>query len=207
MLALKTSFMHLFTSPFACMSPRIFTAAASRRSVRTVWGLLALLLLLVAAGCSPKLNWRDVQPGNSGLKLLLPCKPDQGDKIVPLGGRPTKMTMMGCDAGGATFAVALADLGDAPNLPEVLAQWQALTLDNMKATPATTQSRPLRVPGASSDPAPVLVVAQGQRPDGSAVNGWAAYFTKGSQVVQVVMYASAIEPVAAEIYFASLKFD
>ena len=55
--------------------------------------------------------------------------------------------------------------------------------------------------------APVLVVAQGQRPDGSAVNGWAAYFIKGSQVVQVVMYASAIEPVAAEIYFASLKFD
>jgi hypothetical protein len=169
--------------------------------------LFALLLLLVASGCSPKLNWRDVQPGNSGLKLLLPCKPDQGDKIVPLGGRPTKMTMVGCDAGGATFAVALADLGDAPNLPEVLAQWQALTLDNMKATPATTQSRPLRVPGASEQPAPVLVVAQGQRPDGSAVNGWAAYFSQGSQVVQVVMYASAIEPVAAEIYFSSLKFD
>ncbi len=189
------------------MAHRVSPAAAPRWVARTAWSLVALLLLLVAAGCSPKLNWRDVQPGNSGLKLLLPCKPDQGDKIVPLGGRPTKMTMMGCDAGGATFAVALADLGDAPNLPEVLAQWQALTLDNMKATPATTQSRPLRVPGASSEPAPVLVVAQGQRPDGSAVNGWAAYFTKGSQVVQVVMYASAIEPVAAEIYFASLKFD
>jgi hypothetical protein len=103
--------------------------------------------------------------------------------------------------------VALADLGDVPNLPEVLAQWQALTLTNMKATPATTQTRPLRVAGASQEPAPVLVVAQGQRPDGKAVNGWAAYFSKGSQVVQVVMYASAIEPVAAEIYFASLKFD
>ena len=207
MLALKTSFMHLLTSPFAPMASRVFPAAAPRWVVRMVWGLLALLVLLVATGCSPKLNWRDVQPGNSGLKLLLPCKPDQGDKIVPLGGRPTKMTMLGCDAGGATFAVALADLGEVPNVPEVLAQWQALTLSNMKATPATTQSRPLRVPGASEDPAPVLVVAQGQRPDGSAVNGWAAYFTKGSQVVQVVMYASAIEPVAAEIYFASLKFD
>ena len=199
--------MPLLTSPFAFMAHRVFPAAAPRWFVRMVSGLLALLLLSVAAGCSPKLNWRDVQPGNSGLKLLLPCKPDQGDKIVPLGGRPTKMTMLGCDAGGATFAVALADLGDAPNVPEVIAQWQALTLSNMKATPATTQSRPLRVPGASEEPAPVLVLAQGQRPDGSAVNGWAAYFTKGSQVVQVVMYASAIEPVAAEIYFASLKFD
>jgi hypothetical protein len=199
--------MPLLTSPFALMAHRVFLAAAPRWFVRRVLGLLVLVLLLLAAACSPKLNWRDVQPGNSGLKLLLPCKPDQGDKIVPLGGRPTKMTLLGCDADGATFAVALADLADAPNVPEVLAQWQALTLTNMKATPASTQSRPLRVPGASENPAPVLVLAQGQRPDGSAVNGWAAYFTKGSQVVQVVMYASAIEPVAAEIYFASLKFD
>ena len=199
--------MSLLLSPFACMAHRVCPAAAFRWTVRTVWCLLALMLLLVASGCSPQLNWRDVQPGNGGLALLLPCKPDQGDKIVPLGGRPTKMTMMGCDAGGATFAVALADVGDASNVPEVLTQWQALTLTNMKATPATTQSRPLRVPGASQEPAPVLVVAQGQRPDGTAVNGWAAYFSKGSQVVQVVMYASAIEPVAAEIYFASLKFD
>lgn len=117
------------------------------------------------------------------------------------------MTMLGCDAGDATFAVAFADLGDTDNVSEVLAQWQALTLDNMKATPENTQTRPLRVPGASAEPAPVLVRARGQRPDGRAVNGWAAYFTQGSQVVQVVMYASAIEPVAAEIYFASLKFD
>jgi len=169
--------------------------------------LVALTGLLVASGCSPKLNWRDVQAGSSGLTLLLPCKPDQGDKIVPLGGKPTKMTMLGCDAAGATFAVAVADVGDAANVPDVLTQWQGITLANMKAVPANTQSRPLRVPGAAIGPAPVLVVAQGQRPDGSAVSGWAAYFSKGSQVVQVVMYASALEPVAAEIYFASLKFD
>ena len=182
-------------------------ATLTRWAVRAVCGLVVLTGLLLASACSPKLNWRDVQPGNTGLTLLLPCKPDQGDKIVPLGGRSTKLTMLGCDAGGATFAVAIADMGDAPNLPEVLTQWQAITLGNMNASPSTTQSRPLRVPGASSEPAPVLVLAQGQRPDGSAVNGWAAYFTKGSQVVQIVMYASAIEPVAAEIFFASIKFD
>jgi hypothetical protein len=206
-LALTTSFTSFLSPSFRGVTHRLFPDGSAKWLTRTVWSLLALTALLFSSGCSPKLNWRDVQPSHSGLALLLPCKPDQGDKIVPLGGRPTKMTMLGCDAGGATFAVALADLGDAPNLPEVLAQWQALTLDNMKATPATTQSRPLRVPGASEEPAPVLVVAQGQRPDGSAVTGWAAYFAKGSQVVQVVMYASAIEPVAAEIYFASLKFD
>jgi hypothetical protein len=194
-------------SPLLATPHRFLFAEVARWGVRAVLSLLALTALLLASGCSPKLNWRDVQPGNSGLTLLLPCKPDQGEKIVPLGGRPTKMSMLGCDAAGATFAVAVADLAEAPNLPEVLTQWQALTLANMKATASTTQSRPLRVPGASAEPAPVLVLAQGQRPDGSAVNGWAAYFTKGSQVVQVVMYASAIEPVAAEIFFASIKFD
>ena len=199
--------MSFLSLTFRGTTHRLFPAGAAQWVTRTVWSLLALTGLLLASGCSPKLNWRDVQPDNIGLALLLPCKPDQGDKVVPLGGRPTKMSMMGCDAAGATFAVAFADLGDAPDLPEVLAQWQALTLDNMKATPATTQSRPLRVPGASEEPAPVLVVAQGQRPDGSPVTGWAAYFAKDSQVVQVVMYASAIEPVAAEIYFASLKFN
>ena len=200
---MKSPLINFYSSPFVAGLP----ATLTRWAVRAVCGLVVLTGLLLASACSPKLNWRDVQPGNTGLTLLLPCKPDQGDKIVPLGGRSTKLTMLGCDAGGATFAVAIADMGDAPNLPEVLTQWQAITLGNMNASPSTTQSRPLRVPGASSEPAPVLVLAQGQRPDGSAVNGWAAYFTKGSQVVQIVMYASAIEPVAAEIFFASIKFD
>ena len=154
--------MIFHSTPFVGPKHCFFPAVLTRRAVRAAWSLVAVAGLLLASGCSPKLNWRDVQPGNGGLTLLLPCKPDQGEKLVPLGGRPTKMTMLGCDAGGATFAVALADLGDAPNLPEVLTQWQALTLDNMKATPATTQSRPLRVPGASQEPAPALVVAQGQ---------------------------------------------
>jgi hypothetical protein len=200
-------FLSALSTSFACLAHRIFSVGTSNWVNRTGWSLVTLTCLLVASGCSPKLNWRDVQESNSGLALLLPRKPDQGDKIVPMSGRPTKISMLGCDAAGATFAVATADLGDAPNLPEVLSQWQTLTLNNMKALPATTQTRPLLVPGASSEPTPVLVLAQGQRPDGRAVNGWAAYFSKGSQVVQVVMYASDIEPVAAEIYFASLKFD
>jgi hypothetical protein len=196
----------LFLSPTVVFSYLIPPAVERNWAVRASCSLVALTTLLIVSGCSPKLNWRDVQPDNSTLGLLLPCKPEQSERSVPLGGRPTKMTLLSCDADSATFAVAFADLGDASSVPEVLAQWQALTLTNMKAMPATTLVRPLRVPGASSEPAPVLVVAQGQRPDGSAVHGWAAYFTKGSQVVQVVMYAAAIKPVAAEIYFSNIKF-
>ena len=176
-----------------------------RRTVRLLTFLTAGLLALTA--CSPAFNWREVRPDNSRLSLLLPCKPDKAQKIVPLGGAPTSLFMLGCDAGGATFAVALADLGDAAKAAPVLAQWQNLTLANMKAAPGTWQVLALKIPGASTE-APVSgVLALGQRADGTAVSGQAAYFAHGSQVFQAVMYASQIKPEVAETFFSSLKFQ
>ena len=127
--------------------------------------------------------------------------------MVPLGGQPSTLSMLGCDAGGATFAVAVADLGDAEKAAPVLAQWQSLTLANMKAGPGTSQVLPLKLPGAAAEPPASRVLAQGQRADGTAVSGQAAYFAQGSQVFQVVMYAAQITPEVAETFFSSLKFD
>jgi hypothetical protein len=168
----------------------------------------AVLMLAVSsliAACSPTFNWREVRPDETRLALLLPCKPDKAEKMVPLGGRPTALRLLGCDAGGATFAVAVADLGDASRAGDVLAQWQALTLANMKA--GTPQVTALKLKGAASSPAPVLVKAQGQRADGTAVSGQAAYFAQGTQVFQAVVYAGKLSPEVAETYFASLSFE
>ena len=115
--------------------------------------------------------------------------------------------MLGCEAGGATFAVAVADLGDATKTAPVLAQWQSLTLANMRADPGTSQVLALRLPGAAAEPSPRLVKSQGQRADGTAVSGQAAYFAQGSQVFQAVIYAAQITPEVAETFFTSLKFD
>ncbi len=166
--------------------------------------LAALAALMPLAACSPVFNWREVRPENTRLSLLLPCKPDKAEKVVPLGGQPTTLTMLGCDAGGATFAVAVADLGDATKAASVLVQWQSLTLDNMKA--GAPQVAPLKLSGAAA-PAPVLVKAQGKRADGSAVSGQAAYFAQGSQVFQVVVYAAKLPAEPAETFFSSLKFE
>ncbi len=167
---------------------------------------LQLLALMVLQACSPSLNWRDVRPEGTSLALLLPCKPDKAQRTVPLGGVATELNMLGCDAGGATFAVASADIGDAARVSEVLAQWQKLTLANMKATPGA-QVLPLKVVGSAPVPSAVLVKAQGQRGDGQAVTGHAAYFAKGTQVFQVVMYAGKAAPEASETFFSSLKFE
>ncbi len=165
----------------------------------------AAVVVCLLAACNPTFNWRDVRPDETRLGLLLPCKPDKAEKVVPLGGRPTPLRLLGCDAGGATFAVAVADLGDAARAAEVLRQWQALTLANMKA--GAPQVTPLVLKGATPSPAPVLVKAQGQRADGTEVNGQAAYFAQGTQVFQVVVYAGKLAPEVAETYFASLSFE
>ena len=158
----------------------------------------AVLGALALAACSTRLSF------------LLPCKPDKAEKVVPLGGQPTTLAMLGCDAGGATFAVAVADLGNtqsAASAAPVLTRWQQLTLDNMQADPATLARLALKVPGAAGEPPVVRVQAQGRRVDGSAVTGQAAYFAQGTQVFQVVMYAATPNPEAADTFFSSLKFD
>ncbi len=166
-------------------------------------GVFAAALL---GGCSPSFNWRDVRPDDTGLLLLLPCKPDKAQRTVPLGGTPVELRMQGCDAGGATFAIASANIGDAAVAAAVLEQWQKLTLLNMRAE-GQAQVTPLKTVGASPSPAAVLVKAQGKRADGTAVTGQAAYFARGPQVFQAVLYADKLPQEASETFFSSLKFE
>ena len=168
--------------------------------------VLFLIVMVLLTACSPTLNWREVRPEGTRLALLLPCKPDKAQKTVPLGGPATQLSMLGCDAGGATFAVAVADLGDAEKAAPVLAQWQSLTLAHMKAG-AAPQVSALKLAGAAILPPASLVKAEGQGPDGKPVSGQAAYFAQGSQVFQVVVYAPRITPEVAETFFSSLKFE
>ena len=184
--------------------------------------LPALLAIAASlAACNPTFNWRDVRPEGTALSVLMPCKPDKAEKKVPLGDAPVVLRLLGCDAGGATFAVAVAEAGNALKVAEVLTQWQSGTLTNMKAPPVgqpfsqrqgisdqgTTEIQLLKLPGAALQPPAVLIKASGQRADGTAVSGQAAYFVQGSQVFQAVIYAAKIQPEVAETFFSSLKFE
>ena len=148
-----------------------------------VSALFVLAASLLLPACSPAFNWRDVRPDNTALSLLLPCKPDKAQRSVPLGGLPTELAMLGCEAGGATFALA-----------------------NMKAS-GPAQITPLKVSGASVQPPAVLVQASGQRADGQAVTSQAAYFAQGNQLFQAVIYSGKLQPEVAETFFSSLKLD
>jgi hypothetical protein len=51
------------------------------------------------------------------------------------------------------------------------------------------------------------VSASGQRPDGSPVRGEAAYFARGGQVFQAVVYAAEPRPEWVQPFFDGLKFE
>lgn len=178
---------------------RIPFLRASRRR------LLCLLALAGLLACSPSLNWRQVRSDLGGVSMLLPCKPDRARKSVPLGGQPVPLAMVGCEAGGATFALSAVDIGDASRAAPVLAQWQSLSLAHMQA--GAPQQSPIKITGASQVPAPVRVVAQGQQAGGTPVQGQAVYFARGSLLFQAVIYAPRISEDAADTFFASLKFE
>jgi hypothetical protein len=166
---------------------------------------VAVLLGVGTAACSPTFNWREVRAEPTPLRALLPCKPEKASRQVPMAGRPVELQVLGCEAGGATFAVLHAELGQAGRGGEVLAQWQQATLANLRGTgsPATA----FVPPGALALPQSQKVSASGRRADGSPVQSQAAYFTRGTQVFQAVIYADDIRPAWADPFFQGLRFE
>ena len=164
-----------------------------------------LLLTLGLGACSPALNWREVRVKATDLVAMLPCKPDKGTRAVPLAGKNVEMHMTGCDAAGATFAIANVKLAQLSEVAEVQAQWRAATLDNMVAR-ASQEALRKEVPGESST-SRAIVLAQGQRKDGTAVTMQGVWFSRGAQVFHAVVYAQQITPDTTETFFAGLKFQ
>jgi hypothetical protein len=169
--------------------------------------ITALLLLSgwAAAACSPTFNWREVRAGATGLKAVLPCKPDKGSRMVEMVGRQVSLEVVGCDTGGATFALMSADLADPARSGQALAQWKKATLANMRGS--VTQERPFVPSGAHEVPESLRVSAQGQRQNGTRVESQAAYFARGSRVFQAVIYAETVKPEMSETFFSGLELE
>ncbi len=122
------------------------------------------ITLLICQGCSPTLNWRDVRAEPSPLLALFPCKPERHTRTVALAAHSVTMTMLSCDADGATLTLAYADLKDVSLVPAALAHWQVATLGNIQAGPVVKQSFSFK--GVSALPPPVQSSMR-SRPAGS----------------------------------------
>lgn len=171
--------------------------------MRSCFTLVACCLGAALSACSPALNWRDVRPEGSALVGLLPCKPDQGARVLPMGAKPVTITMMGCDANGATFTLAHVPVSDAGEAATVLNQWQAATLKTLRGQ--TLSTAPFSLKGASAQPPAVQVKAVGTRPDDKPVSLQAVWFAAPGYVFQVALYADKEQPEVAEAYFSGLR--
>lgn len=163
----------------------------------------ALLLGAALIGCSPTFNWRELRADPAPLRIVLPCKPDSGARKVPMAGREVELHAIGCDAGGATYAVMHADIGDAALADDTLARWRKATLSHLHGT--ELRAGAFVPPGATALPASQRMLATGRGADGSPVQGEAAYFAQGSRVFQAVVYAPALRPEMVQPFFEGLK--
>lgn len=167
---------------------------------------IAAAALLMVAACTPTLNWREVPVEATGLKATFPCKPDHAERSLAFApGRSIVVHAVGCEAGGASFAVLYGDVGQPTEVAAALAQWRQASLAAAKSR--IEKEEPYQPAGALGLPGSTMTRAAGQRADGRAVQSQAAYFVRGTQVFQVVVYAERLTPEMAEPFFAGLRFD
>jgi hypothetical protein len=170
----------------------------NRRSHCLAWAAAGLL-----TGCAPALDWREVRPEAGGITLLFPCKPDHQTRRLPLAGAEVRLVLHACNAGGATFALAFADVGDPVRVGPALAELEAATRRNLSADAAETM--PLKLEGATPNAMTRRSSFSGRMPDGRAAVGQTAVFTKGTRVYQATMLGERANTEAADTFFGNLR--
>ncbi len=158
---------------------------------------------LLHTGCAPALNWRDVRPPGSGLHAQLPCKPASQVRSVGLAGAKVSMTVLACDAGGATWSLAWADVAEPAQVGPALAALREAALNNVGAGAATPL--PLAVKGSTQHAQASRVAFAGQLPSGTAVQAQTAVFAKALRVFQASALGAALDAAAAQVYFDALS--
>lgn len=168
---------------------------------RTLCSVLVVASLSWA--CAPALDWREVRPADSGLVALFPCKPNALTRNVALAGHTVRLTLHACSAGGQTWALAFADVGDPARVGRSLEELRRSAADNLGA--AAGAGLPLNVPGATPNPASAREQLAGRLPDGRSVVEQLAVFARGTVVFQATVLGATVPAEAADAFFAGLR--
>lgn len=167
-------------------------------------GVLALASAMTA--CTPTLDWRDVRPAGAGLQALFPCKPAVGARRLALAGVDVEMTLYACTAGGGTFAVGFADVGEPQRVDPALAQLWAAAAHNIGAS-GSHAAAPLRVEGMTPQARSGRQAFAGRLGDGQPVQEQVAVFSRGTRVFQATMVSPKLDVEAVETFFGALRLS
>jgi hypothetical protein len=165
-------------------------------------------LVVACAGiaCSPDLNWREVRPDQSGLQVLLPCKPAGHARRLTLAGVPVEMSLFACSAGEATYAVGFADVGQPALVGRALDELALAAARNIGAS-GPLASAPVTVQGATPQPQARRLMFAGQLPDGRRVDEQVAVFARGARIYQATAVGARLDVDAAESFIGSLRLS
>ena len=161
--------------------------------------------LLAMAACSPALDWRDVRPEGAGVQLQFPCKPNGQSRDLTLAGKRVNLALHACAAGGLTWGLAVADVGDPALVGAALAELAASAAANLGA--AAGEKQPLRVSGSTPNDAAGRQRLKGKLPDGKAMQMQMAVFTRGTLVYQASVLGELVADDAAQTFFDAMRFS
>jgi len=161
------------------------------------------------SACQPSLNWRTVQMPGTALSFELPCKPDKTTKPVTMAGQALELSVMGCEAGDAVWAVMSAKLSADTDRTELLKGWRQATLQNMRANKIEDASW---IPGrVAALPGALRSKASGTSAKGQPVRAHAVWFAHlegdAVRVVHAVVYQNqdAKQDQSADLLIESMK--
>lgn len=161
-----------------------------------------LLAVLLASACSPTWDWREFRPENTGLRLLLPCKPDLARRQVVMGRHTLSMTMLSCKAGDASFALAWTELPQETDVAPALAQWTSATLGHIAGVAAPASAFLFK--GSTVQPESVRISKSGRSAAGGDVSFNGAWFAVRRSIFQASVHGAPQSPEVLETYFSGI---
>ena len=152
--------------------------------------------------CSPALDWREIQPPESGAVVMFPCKPDRFVRSVTLAEQKVQMHLASCSADGVTYALSHAELSDPARIAAALQALRALAASNIGGQAAVMS--PLTVPGMTPHPLAERLAIRGGT-EGRVLYAQVGVFTRGLRVYQATVIGEKLDVEGADTFFTGLR--
>ncbi|WP_272970616.1 hypothetical protein [Comamonas terrigena] len=181
----------------------------------SLFAVCAAVAALSACDHKPELTWHDVVLRDAELHARFPCEPDVAQQKVDFGMEqgPVNVTMMGCDAVDATYAVSHWLLDDARQADDALAYWEAAVLTKLKAVDSKEgkSGAPFVPVGAMNLSRSIRATVQGEGPSGWTITTHGVWFAKQegdkARIYHAVIYAPKPQHEVASQFFQALQLQ
>ena len=170
-----------------------------------IHALVCAAALSSLLGCTPAFDWRSVPVPGTQLVTELPCRPSRFQRDVTVAGTPLKLFMLSCEAGGVTYGVATAEVGDLTRVDAVLHGLAESARDTIRSSEARFAA--LNMGGATPFSGNSSAHLRGRRPDGQAVDESIRVFARGSRVFQASAIGAHLPEQALAPFEQGLRFD